>query len=106
MLSPYVEYQRLYQMYQVASQANEDMNLQYFSAQYKADLLVWYHLAWMGESIKRSNQLVQSLIAKGSHFDAKDRQALFDLVGEIISNLIPRYKILQQKGIIQVIVFE
>ena len=102
MLSPYVEYQRLYQMYQVASQANEDMNLQYFSAQYKADLLVWYHLAWMGESIKRSNQLVQSLIAKGSHFDAKDRQALFDLVGEIISNLIPRYKILQQKGQIEI----
>lgn len=102
MLSPYAEYQRLYQMYQVASQANEDMNLQYFSAQYKADLLVWYHLAWMGESIKRSSKLVQSLIAKGSHFDVKDRLALFDLVGEIISNLIPRYKMLLQKGQIEI----
>ena len=102
MLSPYVAYQRLYQMYQVASQANEGMNLQYFSAQYKADLLVWYHLAWMGESIKRNNTLVQSLIAKGSHFDLKDRLALFDLVGEIISDLIPRYKMLQQKGQIEI----
>ena len=102
MLSPYVAYQRLYNMYLVASQANDDMNLQYFSAQYKADLLVWYHLAWMGESIKRGNRLVQSLISKGSHFNVKDRQALFKLVGEIIRDLIPRYKALQQKGQIEI----
>ena len=49
MLSPYAQYQRLYHMYQVASQAGDDINLQYFSAQYKSDLLVWYHIAWMGE---------------------------------------------------------
>jgi alpha-amylase/alpha-mannosidase (GH57 family) len=102
MLSPYIEYQRLYHMYQVACQSGDELNLQYFSAQYKADLLVWYHLAWMGESIKRGNKLVLSLIAKGSHFDANDRLALFNLVGEIISNLIPRYKTLQQKGQIEI----
>jgi alpha-amylase/alpha-mannosidase (GH57 family) len=102
MLSPYKAYQRLYQMCQVASQEGDDLNLQYFSAQYKADLLVWYHLAWMGESIKRSNRLVQSLISKGSHFNVKDRQALLKLVGEIISDLIPRYKNLQQKGQIEI----
>ena len=102
MLSPYVAYQRLYHLYQVASQDAKDLNLQYFSAQYKADLLVWYHLAWMGESIKRGNRLVQSLIAKGSHFNVKDRQDLFKLVGEIIRNLIPRYKMLQQKGQIEI----
>ncbi len=102
MLSPYVAYQRLYHLYQVASQGADDLSLQYFSAQYKADLLVWYHLAWMGESIKRGNRLVQTLIAKGSHFNAKDRKALFKLVGEIIRNLIPRYKTLQQKGQIEI----
>ena len=102
MLSPYAEYQRLYQLYQVASQGGGELNLQYFSAQFKADLLVWYHLAWMGESIKRNNKLVQSLIAKGSHFNLEDRQALLKLVGEIISNLIPRYRSLQQKGQIEI----
>jgi alpha-amylase/alpha-mannosidase (GH57 family) len=102
MLSPYVAYQRLYHLYQVASQGADDLSLQYFSAQYKADLLVWYHLAWMGESIKRGNRLVQTLISKGSHFNVKDRQALFKLVGEIIRNLIPRYKTLQQKGQIEI----
>ena len=102
MLLPYAQYQRLLNLYQVANQLDENVNLQYFSAQYKADLLVWYHLAWMGESIKRNNALVQSLFKKGSHFDSKDRLALFALIGEIISQLIPRYKALQQKGQIEI----
>jgi alpha-amylase/alpha-mannosidase (GH57 family) len=102
MLSPYSQYQRLYSLYQAASQGSDELNFQYFSAQYKTDLLVWYHLTWMGESIKRSNKLVQSLIAKGNHFSTNDRQALFKLIGEIIRNLIPRYRMLQQKGQIEI----
>ncbi len=102
MLSPYAQYQRLYNLYQVASQSGSNLNLEYFSSQYKADLLVWYHLAWMGESVKRSSKLVQSLIEKGSHFSLVDRLALFDLIGEVIANLIPRYKALQQKGQIEI----
>ena len=102
MLAPYAQYQRLYNLYQVASQSGDDTNLQYFSAQYKADLLVWYHLAWMGESVRRNNKLLQSLVTKGSHFSLKDRLALFDLIGELISALIPRYKALQQRGQIEI----
>ena len=102
MLSPYAQYQRLYHMYQVASQAGDDINLQYFSAQYKSDLLVWYHIAWMGESVKRNNTLVKALIAKGSHFSDKDRRDLFTLVGELIADLIPRYKALQKRGQIEI----
>ena len=102
MLSPYAQYQRLFNLYQVANQAGDDVNLQYFSAQYKSDLLVWYHLAWMGESIKKNNELVKKLIVKGSHFNSQDRLALFGLIGEIISQLIPRYKALQQKGQIEI----
>ena len=102
MLTPYAQYQRLYHMYQVASQAGDDINLQYFSAQYKSDLLVWYHIAWMGESIKRNNPLIKALIAKGSHFSDKDRRDLFTLVGDLIADLIPRYKALQKRGQIEI----
>ena len=102
MLSPYAQYQRLFNLYQVASQLGDDVNLQYFSVQYKTDLLVWYHLAWMGESIKKNNALVISLIEKGSYFDSADRLALFTLIGELISHLIPRYKALQKKGQIEI----
>ncbi len=102
MLSPYAQYQRLYNLYQAASEIGEDSNLQYFSGQYKADLLVWYHLAWMGESVKRENDLVKKLIAKGSHFSEQDRHALFVLIGELIGQLIPRYKALQEGGQIEI----
>ena len=106
MLSPYPQYRRLFDLYQVASAMADapvkDSDLHYFSAQYIADLLVWYHLAWMGESIKKNNQLVKKLVIKGSHFSVNDRLALFDLIGEIISNLIPRYKTLRQKGQIEI----
>ena len=106
MLSPYAQYRRLLNLYQIASAMADapadGSDLQYFSAQYKADLLVWYHLAWMGESIKINNKLVQSLITKGSHFSLTERLALFNLIGEIISNLIPRYKALMQKRQIEI----
>jgi alpha-amylase/alpha-mannosidase (GH57 family) len=102
MLVPYAQYQRLYNLFQVASETSPNINLQYFSAQYKADLLVWYHLAWMGESVRRSNKLVQSLVSKGSHFDLKDRLDLLDLIGDIIRGLIPRYKALLQRGQIEI----
>lgn len=102
MLSPYAQYQRLYNLYNEASKAGDGSSLQYFSAQYKADLLVWYHVAWMGESIKRNNKLVQSLIEKGSQFDLKDRTALFNLIGELMRDLIPRYKALQLAGQIEI----
>ena len=101
-LSPYAQYQRLYNLYQVANEIGEGSNLQYFSGQYKADLLVWYHLTWMGESVKRNNELVKKLIAKGSHFSGQDRRALFALIGELISQLIPRYKALQERGQIEI----
>lgn len=102
MLAPYAHYQRLYNLYQVASQWGDDINLQYFSGQYKADLLVWYHLAWMGEGIRRDNKFVQLLMTKGSHFSYQDRRALLDLIGEVIAGLIPRYKALQQRGQIEI----
>ena len=102
MLLPYAQYQRLFNLYQVASQAGDYTNLEYFSSQYKADLLVWYHLAWMGESVKRTSPLIQALIAKGSQFTLSDRIALFNLIGEVIINLIPRYKALQISGQIEI----
>lgn len=102
MMSPYAQYQCLYNLYDEASKAGDDNNLLYFSAQYKSDLLVWYHLAWMGESVRRNNKTVQSLVAKGSHFSFSDRLQLFNLIGELITDLIPRYKALQQRGQIEI----
>lgn len=101
MLEPFVHYQRLLNIYN-ALKAEDSTTSNYLSGQYMADLLVWYHLAWTGESIRRHNQFVQELLKKGSQFSYEDRTKLFKLIGELISGLIPRYKKLQQTGQIEI----
>jgi alpha-amylase/alpha-mannosidase (GH57 family) len=100
MLAPFAHYQRLHNIYK-ALQIEGSAAFNYLSAQYKADLLVWYHLAWTGESIRRTNTFVQKLMEKGTQFTLEDRRALFRLIGELISGLIPRYKALQDQGRIE-----
>lgn len=101
MLKPFPDYERLYNMFEFLTEDGRD-DLIYLSGQYLADLLVWYHLAWMGESVRQNNALVQNLMTKGKKFTNEDRLALYDLVGELIANLIPRYRKLAESGQIEI----
>ena len=101
MLAPFEHYQKLHNIFS-AVEAQYDAAFSYLSAQYKADLLVWYHLAWTGESVRRDNALVQRLFKQGSGFSLDDRLALFRLIGELITGLIPRYKQLCESGRIEI----
>ena len=92
MLSPFPHYQRLLQIYQLVETMACNEEFHYLTAQYKADLLVWYHLAWCGESLRRDNKVVQALMAKGVLFTLAERQQLFSVIAETVSQLIPRYK--------------
>ena len=101
MLEPFAHYQRLLNIYN-ALQVQGSTASNYLSGQYMADLLVWYHLAWTGESVRRNNRFVQSLLEKGSQFTYEERIQLFKLIGELIAGLIPRYKKLQEAGQIEI----
>jgi alpha-amylase/alpha-mannosidase (GH57 family) len=102
MLSPFANYQRLLHMYQLVEPMMADDEFHYLSAQYKADLLVWYHLAWTGESLRQNNSVVKSLLHKGMLFTMKDRKQLFKVIGDTISDLIPRYKALMKRKQIEI----
>ncbi|MBC7787787.1 MAG: glycoside hydrolase [Methylophilaceae bacterium] len=102
MLSPFPNYQRLLRIFVEAQPSLDDAELYYFSAQYKADLLVWYHLAWTGESVRLNEPLVQKLMAKGCKFTFDDREQLFNLIGTLIANLIPRYRALQDNKQVEI----
>lgn len=102
MLSPFPHYQRLLHMYQLVETMACNDEFHYLSAQYKADLLVWYHLAWCGESLRRENKVVQALMTKGVLFTAEERQQLFNVIGETITQLIPRYKALMDSKQIEI----
>lgn len=101
MLEPFAHYQRLHHIYQ-ALQVEGSTASNYLSGQYMADLLVWYHLAWTGESIRRNNEFIQYLMKKGSQFTLQDRRDFSALIGELIAGLIPRYKKLQDDGKIEI----
>ena len=100
MLQPYPAYRRLHELYNMLNQRSE-AELIYFSGQYLADLLVWYHLAWMGESVRRNNGFVMKLMAQCEGFTVTDRMQLFNLIGDLIQKLIPRYRKLAESGQIE-----
>ncbi len=102
MLSPFPHYQRLLHIYQLVEPMECDNEFHYLSAQFKADLLTWYHLAWCGESLRRNNAVVQALMTKGVLFTLEDRQQLFAVISDTISGLIPRYKALMQRKQIEI----
>lgn len=100
MIEPYGAYKRLYDLFRQL-EAQGESYLDYLSSQYMGDLLVWYHLVWTGESIRRNHELVVALMSKGGHFTAEDRRHLFDLIGRSIRELIPRYRKLSDSGRIE-----
>ncbi len=70
----------------------------YFHDQYLADLLVWFHLAWMGETVKRSDLRIRKLIDKGMGYSLQDRKELLKIIGELCSAVIGRYRNLAELG--------
>ena len=70
----------------------------YASDQFIQDLAVWYHLAWMGETVRRSDSLVSRLTEQGRSFTAEQRRDLLRLIGTLLANLVPRYRRLSEQG--------
>jgi len=101
MIAPYPAYKRLWELFHLL-QAESESALSYLSEQYVADLLTWYHLAWCGESVRREHALVASLMSKGQDFSFADRKQLFDLIGELVGGIIPRYRKLAESGQIEI----
>jgi alpha-amylase/alpha-mannosidase (GH57 family) len=69
----------------------------YLNEEFLADLLVWYHLAWIGETV-RADLRVQRLTAKESGYSHGDRIELLTVIGELIAGVIPRYRRLVAAG--------
>ncbi len=102
MLSPFPHYQRLLHLYEMVAPVMQSGQFHYLTGQYKADLLVWYHLAWTGEGLRRQNKTIQALMQKGVFFTLEDRQALLAVIGDTLQGILPRYKALLARGQIEV----
>ncbi|ALG67511.1 glycoside hydrolase family 57 protein [Beggiatoa leptomitoformis] len=73
----------------------------YLNAQFYQDLIIWYHLAWLGETVRRQNPLVQALIAKERNYSVADSRDLLTIIGELLASIIPRYRALAEQGQIE-----
>ena len=70
----------------------------YASDQLIHDLAVWYHLAWLGETVRRSDTFVSSLTQQGRAFTDGQRRELLSLIGQLVDSIVPRYRKLSERG--------
>ncbi len=100
MLAPFQGYAELWRIRQSFEDDLAGAAL-YLGEAYFADLITWYHLAWTGETTRRDVPLVRELIKKGAGFTLADREALYALNCEVISQIVPRYRRLAERGQIE-----
>jgi alpha-amylase/alpha-mannosidase (GH57 family) len=62
------------------------------------DLAIWFHLAWMGETVRRTEPRVAALASQASGFTPAQRRQLLELIGELVAGIIPRYRHLRDTG--------
>jgi alpha-amylase/alpha-mannosidase (GH57 family) len=72
--------------------------LGYVSEHYLADLIMWYHLAWLGETVRRSDVRVRRLVQKAGGFSLHDRTTLLSVIGELLGGVLGRYRRLAERG--------
>ncbi len=99
LINRFPAYQRLVQIAEQAK-TQEDL-LGYLDEQFFIDLVMWYHLAWLGETVRRTHPLVQRLITKAVYFNQTDRLQLLEIIGVLLASIIPRYKALADSGQIE-----
>ena len=70
----------------------------YLGDAFFADLAMWYHLAWLGETVRRDHARVQLLQDKAARYSRDDRHELLALIGELLRGIVPRYRRLAKRG--------
>lgn len=75
----------------------------YFNQQFLTDLAVWYHLGWLGETVRRQDERVQQLQEQGTGYTQAHCDELLAIIDKAIAGLIPRYKKLAECDQIELI---
>jgi alpha-amylase/alpha-mannosidase (GH57 family) len=100
MIEPYPAYKHLHELFRLL-EAQGGQALRYLSDHFFYDLLVWYHLAWIGETVRRESAVVPRLMAIGQQFEPHHRQELFRLIGDLVRGVVARYARLAEAGRIE-----
>src|SRR5258708_31638436 len=82
----------------LGASAGARASAEFATDEYLRDLGVWYHIAWLGETVKRSDPRVAALIERRRDFGPSHRRSLLELVGELLAGLLGRYRALSERG--------
>jgi alpha-amylase/alpha-mannosidase (GH57 family) len=63
--------------------------------------MVWYHLGWMAETVRREDSRVLLLQDQAFDFSIEDRRELLEIIGEQLASIGPRYRKLAESGQIE-----
>lgn len=94
----YDAYKRLWNL---AEHAKTHEASDYLGGHYFADLVTWYHLGWLGETVRQSNFVARRLIEKGRNFTYQDRRDLLTLIASLLTAIPGQYRKLQAEGKIE-----
>ena len=96
LIDPYPAYKRLAEITEWLDDKPDA--IMYMGEQFLSDLLVWYHLAWLGETVRRHDARVERLMGKGTGFSLHDRRELLEIIADSVCGVIPRYRALAERG--------
>ena len=104
MIKPHTAYCELFSMVMDGDPCSDiDVELDrlpYLQDQYFYDLITWFHLAWLGYSLKRTDT-ARTLVNKARCFTLEDRLQLIKLIHQCHVDLLDRYRKLADRGQIE-----
>lgn len=75
--------------------------IEYLGAYYFTDLVTWYHLGWLAETVREHNFVARRLIEKGCHFSYQDRHDLLTLISSLLNAIPATHRRLLESGKIE-----
>ena len=101
MIDVHPRFRALFDMVMSADGENVDEGrLDYMNEQFFLDLLCWYHLAWLGHSLKQLPR-VRGMLENDGTFDPATRRKLLKIMCETFEGLLERYRALTESGQIE-----
>ncbi|GAB4372726.1 MAG: glycoside hydrolase [Elainellaceae cyanobacterium] len=98
MIDPHPRYTELYEHYQ---QRGEEWCLQHWSADDYGDLMAWHNLAWF-DPLFWDDPDIEQWLTQGKKFTLSDRQRIYSKQREILSQIIPKHRQMQEAGQLEV----
>ncbi len=66
------------------------------------DIVVWFNMSWVDPYFRETNEKIRKIFKKGKDFSEDEKNILLDEMANIIKEVLPKHKELQNRGQIEV----